>query len=578
MAAAPAPRGRGAVSRAEEWRRINELFHAALARPRTERATFLEAACADAPALRREIESLITAHEADPDFLEQGLDPLDLLGPSAQASDGASVDSPPLNTGSRLGRYVVEQELGRGGMGIVYLARDTELNRSVAIKLLPAALASDDRRRARLRREAQAAAALSHPGIATVYALEEVGRVLFIVSEYVRGRTLRDELEASGPFKGERLLHTALDIARALAAAHRQGVVHRDLKPENVVRSEHGIKIVDFGLAQLTPAEHAESVPTRLTRSGMILGTPAYMSPEQLRGEEADARCDQFMFGVLLYELITGQHPFRGPEVLAGRSLTAASPDAHLRAPKLDTNVSSFGVSTVPATWARILRDEPTPITAAGGTVAAQLEPVVARCLAKDPAERFSATDDLVSAILETRDAPAGGTRREGHAAERTEAPTSTPVAHQGATLERQAAPRLWWEVHQIVVSLVYGVMLWPMWLVRAHMETGAWRTLWFVANVAIVALAATLRLNLAFTSRCYPAALDLQRRRVSWLVRAADWATALLLIGGAAIVGGADLGLTALLVGVAIAAAAAFLFIEPTTTHAMLGERGPDL
>ncbi|MPZ16321.1 MAG: protein kinase [Luteitalea sp.] len=534
------------MSRREEWRRINELFHAVLARPRTERAAFLEGACADAPALRREIEALVTAHETDPDFLEQGLDPLDLLARGALSSIGPSVDAQPLSAGSRLGRYAIEEELGRGGMGIVYLARDTELNRSVAIKLLPAAVASDDGRRARLRREARAAAALSHPGIATVYALEEVGRVLFIVSEYVRGRTLRDELEALGPFKGGHLLSTVLDIARALAAAHRQGVVHRDLKPENVVRSEHGIKIVDFGLAQVAPAERAGSLPTRLTQTGMIVGTPAYMSPEQLRGEEADARCDQFMFGVLLYELITGQHPFRGPEV--------------------------------PATWARILRDEPQPLSVVGDTVARQLQPVVTRCLAKDPAERFTATDDLVSAIVEARGSLASETRRQGHAAESVEPDGSVPMTHGGAPGERQPATRLGWEVHQVVVSLVYGVMLWPMWLVRAHMTPGPWRTLWFVVNVAVVALAATLRFNLAFTSRCYPAALDLQRRRASWLVRSADWAVALLLMLGAAIVGGADVGLTALLVGVAIGAGVAFLFIEPATAHATLGEGGPDL
>ncbi|MGH9161708.1 MAG: hypothetical protein ACRD2X_17215, partial [Vicinamibacteraceae bacterium] len=176
---------------------------------------------------------------------------------------------------------------------------------------------------------------------------------------------------------------------------------------------------------------------------------------------------------------------------------------------------------------------------------------------------------------VEAGSAAASGTR--GPSVAPVEARRVAAMARGDATLERIPAPRSWWEVHQIVVPLVYGVMLWPMWLARAHMETGTWRTLWFVASVAVVALAATLRFNLAFTSRFYPAALDLQRRRVSWLVRAADWAIALLLMAGAAIVGGADVGLTAVLVGVAIGATVAFLFIEPATTHATLGERGPD-
>ncbi|MPY86544.1 MAG: protein kinase [Luteitalea sp.] len=534
---------RGAVSRATEWRRINELFHAALERPRTERDAFLEGACADRPALRREIEALILAYETDPDFLEHGVDLVRLLVPEGQPRDhthaAAHDDTRPLAAGSRLGRYVIEQELGRGGMGVVYLARDGQLNRSVAIKLLPAAVADDQVRRARLRREAQAAAALSHPGIATVHALEEADGVLFIVSEYVRGQTLRDELEASGPVRGDELLETALDIARALAAAHRQGVIHRDLKPENVVRTEHGIKIVDFGLAQLTTDPRAE-LPARLTRSGMVVGTPAYMSPEQLRGEEADQRCDQFGFGLLVYELAAGRHPFGGTDVAT--------------------------------TWARILRDEATPLVS-DDAVVVQLQPLIARCLAKDPAERFHTTDDLVSAIVAAgRLSAVALAKVDRHSPAEAARPTNPALVTSSSVAgPPQPAPRMWWEVHQIVVSLVYGLMLWPMWMVRPHVASGTGRTLLLVALVAVVAVAASLRLNLAFTSRCYPAALRLQRRRVSGLVRLADWAFGVLLLVGAAIVGNADVELTALLVGVAIGASVAFLFIEPATAHAAL-------
>src|SRR5690606_10401336 len=200
--------------------------------------------------------------------------------------------------------YRIVRDIGRGGMGIVYLAEDTRLGRRVALKALPPDVAANPELRQRLRREARAAATISHPTIATVYALEEIDDHLFIVSEYVDGETVRHAL-ARGPMAPARALGVVIQTARALGAAHDAGVVHRDLKPENVLLTAAGdIKVVDFGIAHLEGSD-----ATRLTRAGAMLGTPAYMAPEQLLGHDVDGRADIYAFGVLLNELLTGRHP-----------------------------------------------------------------------------------------------------------------------------------------------------------------------------------------------------------------------------------------------------------------------------
>jgi serine/threonine protein kinase len=224
--------------------------------------------------------------------------------------------------GRRVGHYEIERVLGAGGMGIVYLARDTKLGRTVALKSLPAEFAHDPRRRERLSHEARAAAALTHPGIATVYALEEIDDRLFIATEHVVGQTLREQL-SGGPLSPADAMQIAADVARALAAAHRGGVIHRDLKPENVMRSDSGaVKILDFGLARQTgpalpPAGTMAATAAARTDPGTVLGTVGYMSPEQVRGEVADHRSDIFSLGAVLYEMLTGRPPFEGGTVLA---------------------------------------------------------------------------------------------------------------------------------------------------------------------------------------------------------------------------------------------------------------------
>ena len=298
----------------DRWRRITGLFQAAVERPAAERDRFLDEACAGDPALRDEVASLVARHESSGDFLET----------PAAALPGALDDDAPLE-GRSLGPYRVERVLGRGGMGCVYLASDTRLGRRVSIKALAPRYVADPKQRERLRRGARAAAALSHPGIATVHALEEIDGHLVMVGEYVEGDTLRTEL-VRGPLPPGRLVDTALAIATAPAHPHAHGVVHRDLKPENVIRGLGGeVKILDFGVARVT-APRDGRLQTQLTESGVLVGTPAYMSPEQLRGGDVDFRTDLFSFGTMVYELATGRHPFAGHDSVStlARILDAA--------------------------------------------------------------------------------------------------------------------------------------------------------------------------------------------------------------------------------------------------------------
>lgn len=270
----------------ERWARVKALFLEALEQPADRRHAWLAAVTATDVDLFREVDRLIAAHATVTDFLDPGA--------------GAAAPLP-LRPGARLGSYEIVDELGRGGGGIVYLATDHRLGRQVALKLVAAN--TNPELRERLRREARAAATIAHPSVATIHALEEFDGQLFIVSEYVRGRTLRAVL-ADGPLARDRVLAIARAVAGALHAAHDAGVIHRDLKPENVLLSDTGtVKVVDFGIARVVH----ESAP--LTRDGALLGTPAYMAPEQLLGTTVDPRTDIYAFGILLTEMVTGRHP-----------------------------------------------------------------------------------------------------------------------------------------------------------------------------------------------------------------------------------------------------------------------------
>lgn len=275
----------------EQFARLKIVFQEALEQPADVRRAWLREECGGDSVLLQEAESLLNTHETAGDFLEQParVDPGDLAT---------------LPAGARVGSYQIIEEIGRGGMGVVYLAQDERLGRRVALKSLPADAAMQPELRERLRREARAAATISHPAVAVVYALEEVGDHMFIASEYVQGETLRKVI-AHGPLPPERARSIAADIAGALAAAHDAGVIHRDLKPENVlIKGDGSIKVVDFGIAHVDGHD-----VSRLTRTGFALGTPAYMAPEQLLGAAIDPRADVYAWGVVLSEMLQGHHP-----------------------------------------------------------------------------------------------------------------------------------------------------------------------------------------------------------------------------------------------------------------------------
>ena len=283
----------------------------------------------------------------------------------------------PLTPGTRLGNYDIVAALGAGGMGEVYRARDLRLGREVALKVLPAEVASDAGRLARLEREAQMVASLSHPGIVTLFSVEDEDGTRFLTMELVEGQSLARHVTPGG-LPVARVVELGIALADALAAAHEKGVVHRDLKPANVMLTREGrVKVLDFGLAKLAApdsgvhATHAATLDAPLSAAGHVVGTVPYMAPEQLRGEAADGRTDLFALGVVLYELATGRRPFEG--ATAG--------------------VISSG----------ILRDAPAPLASAREDVPADLDRIVARCLEKEPRARFQTALDVASELRRVR-------------------------------------------------------------------------------------------------------------------------------------------------------------------------------
>ncbi len=303
------------------WQQIEEFYHEALKRAPATRAAYLDEVCTGDEEVRRKVEALLAYDDASDDFIEKPA-----LEIAAQAFIEEQTTLPlQLQAGQQLGAYQLQELLGRGGMGEVYLALDTRLRRKVAIKLLPARFTTDADRVRRFAQEARAASALNHPNILTIHEIgeapTEAGNLHYIVTEYVAGETLRQRI-TNAPNKQIPLTEAvavATQIAEALAAAHEAGIVHRDIKPENVmVRPDGYIKVLDFGLAKLmepsAPTTNSQT-PTRtasLTEAGIVMGTPRYMSPEQARGEKVDARTDIFSLGVMLYEMIAGRAPFAG--------------------------------------------------------------------------------------------------------------------------------------------------------------------------------------------------------------------------------------------------------------------------
>ena len=550
----------------DRWQKINELFHAALELAPEERNRYLDTSCGGDDELRAEVASLLASHAEADDFIETPAYEAraELLnGPNEELS--ARSAGFPL-VGKRLGPYEIGPSLGYGGMGVVYLAEDTRLGRPVAIKALADHLGRDERSRERLRREARAAAALSHQGIATVFALEEFDDRLYIVYEYAEGETLGDELQR-GALSTEQVASTGLAIARALEAAHALGIVHRDLKPENIIRTrDGGIKILDFGLASFqtspltppTPAGgdlssgevQADQPQPRLTLPGMILGTPSYMAPEQLRGRDVDFRADHFSFGIVLYEMASGVHPFEGDDPAS--------------------------------TIARILEVEPLDLAAVTELENAAVRVIVETCLQKDPADRYASTSELVDALEAVAAEPSevAATDPAARAAAPSGASTTEPGVGVGP-LPDSRPPRhdafWWWRFHQLAVGVGYYALLLALWWVReanAATPWASWATAMLFLAVLPVVVGGSLRIHLAFSSRYYPEQLERQRRRSGPWIRGADYLYVPLLGVGAALAVSHDAGMATLLVAAAVGVFVFSTMIEPATTRAAFSEQ----
>jgi serine/threonine protein kinase len=350
----------------ERYERIGRLFDAALERPLEERSAYLDHACGADAEMRSDVDKLLARQQESGDFLSR---------PAIEvAAQLLSQDHAQFAPGKRISHYQVLSRLGAGGMGEVYLAEDTRLKRKVALKVLPEAIAGDSDRLRRFEQEAFAASALNHPNILTIYEFGAEGATHYLAAEFIDGQTLRGRLQRE-PISIETALDIAIQAAQALSTAHQAFIIHRDIKPENVIIRNDGIvKVLDFGLAKLIEAEPVGAEPvgaeaeTRmqvLTQAGTIVGTVAYMSPEQARGKTLDARSDIFSLGVVLYEMLAGRHPFLG--------------------------------ETMSHTMVSILEKEVPPLANVVKDIPPEIEQITGHALAKKPDDRYQSAAELLA-------------------------------------------------------------------------------------------------------------------------------------------------------------------------------------
>src|ERR1700722_19594396 len=290
----------------ERWSKIESIFHKAVQAEESRRGSVIEESCAGDEALRREVESLLVHHRDSASFIEQPAFAGQVNTSSVWPVTAAAAPRPDLK-GVAVKHYRILEEIGLGGMGVVYKAEDTRLGRLVALKFLPEHMAADSAALQRFRREARSASSLNHPNICTIYDSDVYESREFIVMEYLDGQTLAIYIAGRRAVSTELVAKLGMPIAEALGAAHSKGVIHRDIKPGNIFVTQSGlVKVLDFGVAKLV-AEVNQSDATALTEKNTITGTLPYISPEQLRGEKIDTRSDIYGLGVVLYEIATGQ-------------------------------------------------------------------------------------------------------------------------------------------------------------------------------------------------------------------------------------------------------------------------------
>ncbi len=349
----------------DRWQRINEIYYGALERNTNERGIFLNEVCNGDEELSNEVKSLLESNDEAGDFMNAPA--LEVAAKTIFGEPGQSL------IGQRICHYRIQSLIGAGGMGEIYLAEDTRLNRKVALKLLPRQFTQDSDRVRRFKQEARAASALNHPHIVTIFEIGEESGWHYIVNEFIDGHTLRQRLSAS-PVRLSEIIEMIIQAAGALAAAHEAGIVHRDIKPENImVRRDGYVKVLDFGIAKLTErfgVDHptrtdsfSSSHETIHTDPGHVMGTAHYISPDQLLGLELDGRSDVFSLGVVLYEMIAGRTPFDG-----------ATPGAVIAA---------------------ILNEEAMPLARFSRSLPADLERIVEKALRKDREERYQVIKDF---------------------------------------------------------------------------------------------------------------------------------------------------------------------------------------
>ncbi len=343
----------------ERFKKIKELLLEVADLPEDERITHLDRACGDDLELRKEIEAYL-AHDDDRHDILRPVEPIpESFGDLIQEE---SIDR---MIGKQISHYRILEKIGQGGMGVVYRAEDTRLQRTVALKFLPQEYRSNPDIKTRFVKEAKTAAALNHPNICTVYEIGESGDQTFIAMAFVDGESIR-EVISRGPLKLNDVLHIAIQAGEGIRTAHDQGIVHRDIKPSNIMMTGNGqVVIMDFGIARSIEQ-------TRITKTGMAVGTVAYMSPEQARGEEVNRRTDIWSMGVSIYEMITGITPFQ----------------------RENDQAAIFAIQ----------HEEPEPPTALRSRVPMELERIVLKCLEKDPDYRYQTADDLVADLRRLED------------------------------------------------------------------------------------------------------------------------------------------------------------------------------